>query len=1021
MSHDSEAFLEKALSAAFSPDGPEETVSPRAAPPETKRRAVDDRVPEFVGRFKVVDVVGRGGAGVVYRAKDDVLNREVAVKVLRAEHKDDPEMARRFVGEGRAGGALQHPGTIPIHEAGATSDGRPYLVMRLVEGETLADRLRSRATPDADRGAFVSIFERACQIVAYAHARGDVHLDLKPANILLGAFGEVVVTDWGFGRDLEDRPGGGRRARVVGTPSYMAPEQARGDVARFGPKVDVFALGSILCEILTGAPAYDAATASEAYLAASRAWLDDAARRLDSCGADAALVDVARRCLAQNPADRPTDAGAVAAEIERHLRDLDARAREAVAEAAAARARAEAAIRRRRLVAFASSAIVALVAFSSVVWLRAERERAEREARADRSASAALAHARSALERARAEKPGVVAAWADAESVATRQAEIVASGGASPEIRAAIDATLSEARAGRGVAEAEARVLDGVLSAHERQGDSHDARATDRAYDALFKTAGVDVLSDGAAQRLANHRLRDALLSALDEWIVLRRAIAGKGAAAALIGLAEAAETDPWRRELRAAWLKDDVATVARLSEAEGRRERPTSSLLLLSRALRRAGREEAGLAVLRDAIADRPDDYDLRHEYATALNRAAKADPEVVAHLTAALALKPGSAHARTDLAQALIERGLPAEARAYLDAALKIRPNDAVAHEYLGVLAFRSGDATEAERLMRRALELDPTATLTRSKLGLVLLRLGRVEESVSEHRRAVAEAPSRPDFRLHLAGALLASGDPVEAVAHFRAALAETPGTLGDWYDYGRALFHDDADGAADAFERATKLDPTFPEAWCNLGLARIAVGRLEPAVDALAKGHELGSARQGWRYPSDSWLDEARALAAAEAALDAFDPDDAESFVDGLSGLELERRVSAAFVLGRFSDAKRMADAAADLSVVGPQRSGVVRAAAALAAAFEDPAARVEGLEAFDALLDDLSRAPEGARAKIASSLRRHHVLLSARRPSRLSALDPAARADFDRRLLRLDLMALDSEAASKPAR
>ncbi len=204
-------------------------------------------------RYQLVGELARGGMGVIFQGRDLELGRDLAVKVIREEHRDNAEMVRRFVEEAQIGGQLQHPGIIPVHELGRLPDGRLFIAMKLVRGRTLAALLATRRTPEGDRMRFLAIFEHVCQTMAYAHARGVIHRDLKPSNIMVGNFGEVQVMDWGLAKVLEHggvadeekailatgdesavctlRSGSAalesRAGSVLGTPSYMAPEQAR--------------------------------------------------------------------------------------------------------------------------------------------------------------------------------------------------------------------------------------------------------------------------------------------------------------------------------------------------------------------------------------------------------------------------------------------------------------------------------------------------------------------------------------------------------------------------------------------------------------------------------------------------------------------------------------------------------------------------------------------------------------------------------------------------------------------------
>jgi serine/threonine protein kinase len=314
-------------------------------------------------RYELVREVGHGGIGVVFRGRDRHLGRDLAVKVLREVYRDKPEARRRFIAEARVGSQLQHPAIVPVYEQGRLDDGRPYFTMKLVEGHTLAALLRERTDPGQDLARFLGVFEQVCQAMAYAHARGVVHRDLKPANVMVGAFGEVQVMDWGFAKIVgsgqwavgseeeagEIAPAAGgllpadrsQSGVMMGTPAYMPPEQARGESGQIGPRTDVFALGAMLCEILTGRPPYAGDTGNDIWRQAADGDLGDAFARLDACGTDEALWDLAKSCLVADPDERPAGAGAVAEDLTTHLASAQERLRQAQLERAAAEARAQ--------------------------------------------------------------------------------------------------------------------------------------------------------------------------------------------------------------------------------------------------------------------------------------------------------------------------------------------------------------------------------------------------------------------------------------------------------------------------------------------------------------------------------------------------------------------------------------------------------------------------------------------------------------------------------------------------------
>jgi tetratricopeptide (TPR) repeat protein len=389
--------------------------------------------------------------GVVYRARDLALDREVAVKLLLPRFAPGSGVAVRFVDEARITAQLQHPGIPAVYQVGTLADGRPFLAMKLIKGRTLADLLAdggtdgdTRTDPPARAGGGggapaggtkpgarsprppdavdpLAVFQAVCQAVGYAHAHGVIHRDLKPANVMVGAFGEVQVMDWGLAKVLAGRegerpevpdPGPGaapteirtlrdsdgtytQAGSVLGTPAYMPPEQAAGEVAKVGPRSDVFGLGGLLCVLLTGRPPLDGDDPEGVRVNAIRGRTEAAFARLDACGADPGVVALCKRCLAFEPADRPGSADAVAAEVAALRRAADDRARQAEARAA------EQAGRRRATVRAAGA--VAAVLLLGVIGTTAGLARADRARRDAEAARQAEADQRAAAEAARGE------------------------------------------------------------------------------------------------------------------------------------------------------------------------------------------------------------------------------------------------------------------------------------------------------------------------------------------------------------------------------------------------------------------------------------------------------------------------------------------------------------------------------------------------------------------------------------------------------------------------------------------
>jgi WD40 repeat protein len=364
--------------------------------------------PLSAGRFQLGEELARGGMGVVYRARDDSLGRDVAVKVLHERYLVDSLVGQRFLDEARITAQLQHPAIPPVFEVGRLSDERPYLAMKLIKGRTLEKLLKERPDPAESRGRFLVVFQQICQAVGYAHSKHILHRDLKPANVMVGAFGEVQVMDWGLAKLLEV---GGVAAyeptastetscgtviqtarepdsaatlagSMLGTPAFMAPEQAGGEIDRLDERTDVFGLGAILCVILTGEPPYIGRSEEDLRLMAIRGTLADAHSRLEQCWADATLIELCRQCLSAEREGRPRDAGAVAATVAGYLAGVEERARQAELERAAAAART-AEQRKRRRVQLALAATVALALVSGIVattWQALRATQAESDA-----------------------------------------------------------------------------------------------------------------------------------------------------------------------------------------------------------------------------------------------------------------------------------------------------------------------------------------------------------------------------------------------------------------------------------------------------------------------------------------------------------------------------------------------------------------------------------------------------------------------------------------------------------------
>ena len=304
-------------------------------------------------RFDIQQIHAQGGLGVVFLARDQEIDRTVALKQIKSQWADDEDSRARFLLEARITGRLEHPGIVPIYALGADATGRPYYAMRLIRGESLLEVLQRFHSPrgaSADpRGRTPEVrkllrrFVDVCNAVDYAHSKGVIHRDLKPSNIMVGKYGETLVVDWGLAKvigsdedvalttrmvrkpDAEGGDTGTRIGATIGTPAYMSPEQAAGRNDELGPATDVYSLGATLYHLLTGALPHNVdddigvafAKLEHGRIAppiARAEWLPKP------------LSSICVKALAAKPENRYASARALSDDIERWLNDEPVRA-----------------------------------------------------------------------------------------------------------------------------------------------------------------------------------------------------------------------------------------------------------------------------------------------------------------------------------------------------------------------------------------------------------------------------------------------------------------------------------------------------------------------------------------------------------------------------------------------------------------------------------------------------------------------------------------------------------------------
>ncbi len=710
--------------------------------------------------YKVMGEVGRGGIGIVLQARDLALGREVAVKVLQPRHQANPAAVTRFTREARIAAQLQHPGIVPVYAAGQDELDRPYIAMKLLRGSTLEELLDKRKDPKEGRAGHIRIFEQVCQTMAYAHSRGVIHRDLKPGNVMVGAFGEVQIIDWGFARvlgtpaTLEDSktlslidqalaPNESSALSVagvpIGTPAYMAPEQALGDLKALDERTDVFCLGSILVEILTGAPPYDASGVREVMEAAAKGDLRPVYARLDRSGAEIELIALAKDCLRASKNDRPKNAGAVAERVSAFLAAVGERALQAEINVERERTRARDERRKKQLVLALAAAVV--LAGAGIGWLAWSGAQKRQQVEQDIRLILGEAQSRAAREE-----------WPAAEERALHAEAALKGADVSAALTTSVEEFLAQARAKK----AEFEVMQFIYGLREHP--NSPPHEMDRRYAENFKKIGIDIDAMPAAEigrsiRARGRATAELLTLALDDWTMRFKPGRGRPGPAGREGerppprgpeeqdrprqsperrrkvLEAALATDehPWRNRLRRAMLDEDRDAVEELSRTIESKRPPAPSLIMLGQAMASTGRRDAGLAVMQAAYRLYPEDFwvsfMIAHENIPFPGERDERKTELSErHARLAVSLGPKNPHAHALLAAVLFARAKPGDREEALQRVRSAALDDGPFGETMKlVLRAADGDAPSREEA-RRMLEDREHPPLIRSLLEAV-----------------------------------------------------------------------------------------------------------------------------------------------------------------------------------------------------------------------------------------------------------------------------------------------------------
>jgi serine/threonine-protein kinase len=772
--------------------------------------------PEVPG-YEIVGELGRGGMGVVYQARHLQLNRRVALKmILAGAHAGEQDLAR-FRDETQAVAGMQHPNIVQIFEVGE-QDGRPFCALELVPGGSLAQHLDGTPWPARPAAELVETLARAMH---HAHEQGIVHRDLKPGNILLASGGREPpgdaappggsrppladltpkITDFGLAKRLGEK-GQTVSGAIVGTPSYMAPEQAAAKGQEIGPAADVYALGAILYELLTGRPPFRAETPLDTVLQVLSE--EPVPPRRLNAKVPRDLETICLKCLQKAAPRRYGSALELAEDLGRFLHDEPIRARPV--------GRVEHLVkwaRRRPAVAalWGLSLTVALV--GGGVWLWLAQERAEQQAEAARQeavlrqgVAAALDKAADLQQRAR---------WDEADAVLEQAQERLGKSGPA-DLRERVGQVRADLRL--------VRRLDAArLLAATIVGNRLDSTGAEREYAAAFREGRLELPGDEVgvvAARLRASAVKAQLVAALDAWASVTR---NPQRRAWLLAVARQADPDAWRDRFRDPRVWEDRVALEQLARQARVQQLSPQLLKTLAVVLREAGGD--AVPVLTAAQARSPQDFWLNFELGSALQWRKRAG-EAVGYYRAALALRPNASAVYTNLGLALHDKGQLDQAIACFQKAVVLDPKAAKAQYNLGAVLHDKGEVDQAIACFQKAVALDPKDATAHYNLGNALKAKGELDGAIACFQKALAIEPKDAQAQNNLGVALYTKGEVEQAIACFEKALALDPKHAHAHTNLGNALADKgQLDRAIACFQKALAIDPKHAKAYISLG--------------------------------------------------------------------------------------------------------------------------------------------------------------------------------------------------------
>jgi serine/threonine-protein kinase len=884
--------------------------------------------------------------GVVYKARQVGLRRVVALKVILAGGHASAHERARFKAEAEAVARLQHPNIVQIHEVGEHA-GVPFFSLEYCGGGSLAAQLQGNPLPPHAAARLLATLARAVQA---AHAARVIHRDLKPGNILLqresstkdtkkheekvissgnlptGETSSTLhspscpfvsfvddswipkITDFGLAKQLDQTAAQTHSGAILGTPSYMAPEQAGGNSGEIGPGADIYALGAILYELLTGRPPFKAATPLDTLAQVLTLEPVPPSRLQPKVPRD--VETVCLKCLAKDPAGRYPRAVELADDLERYLAGQPIQARRT--------GRVERLVkwaRRKPAVAavWALCLLGAVVAASGWVWL------AQKRSATTAAVEAALVEAKQRHGEARA-AGGDLLRWAGAVASMKEARALAGSDYCDNELRTQVEEALTavetedrQARLRAATADKHRRMLSQaeavrlLLTERDYEAGARTFRPTAQKYAEAFRDWQIDVDNlrpeeAAAAIRAYPPEVARALAGALDQWVQVEwflywtemekdlykgrllslLPLPGGPARPALgalvpkwrqrLTVAQLVDPDPLRNSLRDAVLRFDLARFKRIVKEADPTTLPADTLQIMSAILRASGELAQAVDLLRKAAPAHADDYWMHlllAHYGSFLRPAPW--EEVARHYTAAVALRPDQPAIMQYQAFALMNLDRREEALGIYHRLLRISPDDAVAHHTIGIILRDRGDLEKAIQHGRDAVRLRPDSANFQRHLGRSLEAHGDLSGAEQAYRAAVQADRQDAHAHWHLGVVWQEQGRLADAAKSFASAVQLKPNSSLFWLSRADVLrLLRKSNEAIKAYRQVVRLAPGQASARSHLGRMLSETGKLDEALPELREAVRLRPDLEEAHEALGTALEAKKALAEAVAA-------------------------------------------------------------------------------------------------------------------------------------------------------